>query len=77
MENQKKISSSMYKALRLRYEAQKEEARSTLFVYFNNPVGIGEHPQHLDEMDKLVSKMVDAQDKLDMITKEFSDYNSN
>ena len=21
---------------------------------FNNPVGIGEHPQHLDEVDKLL-----------------------
>jgi len=75
MEHIQKISNAMYNALRLKYEAQREEARSTLLVYFNNPVGIGEHPQHLEEMDKLICNMVDAQDKLDMLTKEFSEYN--
>ena len=72
MEYLKPISSSMYKALKLKYEAQKEEARTTLLIYFGNPVGIGEHPQHIDEMDKLLSNMVDAQDKLDMLTSQFS-----
>ena len=28
------------------------------FFYFNNPVGIGEHPQHIEEMDKLMANMV-------------------
>ena len=74
MEHIRKVSRAMYNALRLKYEAQREEARSTLLVYFNNPVGIGEHPQHIEEMDKLMGNMVDAQDKLDMLTKEFSDY---
>ena len=74
MEHIRKVSRAMYNALRLKYEAQREEARSTLLVYFNNPVGIGEHPQHIEEMDKLMANMVDAQDKLDMLTKEFSDF---
>tara|TARA_B100000242_G_scaffold280162_1_gene239285 strand:+ start:236 stop:469 length:234 start_codon:yes stop_codon:yes gene_type:complete len=74
MEHIRKVSRAMYNALRLKYEAQREEARSTLLVYFNNPVGIGEHPQHIEEMDKLMGDMVDAQDKLDMLTKEFSDF---
>lgn len=74
MEHIRKVSRAMYNALRLKYEAQREEARSTLLVYFNNPVGIGEHPQHIEEMDKLMGNMVDAQDKLDMLTKEFSDF---
>ena len=74
MEHIRTVSGAMYNALRLKYEAQREEARCTLLVYFNNPVGIGEHPQHIEEMDKLVANMVDAQDKLDMLTKEFSDF---
>ena len=74
MEHIRKVSRAMYNALRLKYEAQREEARSTLLVYFNNPVGIGEHPQHIEEMDKLMANMVDAQDKLDMLTKEFNDF---
>ena len=32
-------------------------------VYLNNPVGIGEHPQHLDELDKLVGKIASAEGK--------------
>lgn len=72
MDHTKVISSSMYKSLKLKYEAQKEEARTTLLIYFSNPVGIGEHPQHIEEMDKLLCNMVDAQDKLDMLTSEFS-----
>jgi len=43
------------------------EAEATLLVYFNNSVGIGEHPQHLEEMDKFVDKMTNAKDKLEML----------
>lgn len=43
------------------------ESEATLLIYFNNPVGIGEHPQHLEEMDKFVEKMTNAKDKLDML----------
>jgi hypothetical protein len=39
-----------------------------------NPVGIGEHPQHLEEMDKYVEKLATANDKLENI-KEFYKYN--
>ena len=47
----------MLDALRAKYEAQYKEAEVTLKVYANNPVAIGEHPQHIEEMDKLVSAM--------------------
>ena len=43
----------MINALRARYEADIAEADATVNIYLNNPVGIGEHPQHLEEMDKL------------------------
>jgi len=43
------------------------EAEATLLVYFNNSVGIGEHPQHLEEMDRFVEKMTNAKDKLEML----------
>ena len=43
------------------------ESEATLLIYFNNPVGIGEHPQHLEEMDKFVEKMTNAKDKLEML----------
>jgi len=57
----------MYEALTLKYRSEMAEAEATLLVYFNNPVGIGEHPQHLEEMDKFVEKMTNAKDKLEML----------
>jgi hypothetical protein len=62
-----KIAQKMYEALTLKYRSEMAEAEATLLVYFNNPVGIGEHPQHLEEMDKFVEKMTNAKDKLEMI----------
>ena len=37
----------------------------------DKPVAIGEHPQHAEEMDKLVAAMADAQDKLDILDAEY------
>ena len=60
-------STLLYEALELKYRAQIAEAKATLSIYFENPVGIGEHPQHLEEMDKLISQLADAQDKLEAL----------
>ena len=54
-------------ALKKRYEAQIAESLATLNIYLTNSVGIGEHPQHLDEMDKLLQVIVDAEEKLKTI----------
>jgi hypothetical protein len=51
-------------ALEKRYEAQLAEADATLKIYFENSVGIGEHPQHVDECDKLIAKVAEAEEKL-------------
>ena len=61
------IGHQMLDALRAKYEAQYKEAEVTLKVYANNPVAIGEHPQHIEEMDKLVTSMTEARDKLQTI----------
>ena len=45
------------KALQDRYESQISEAEATIEIYLTKPVGIGEHPQHIDEVDKLVGKI--------------------
>lgn len=71
-----KIQKKMIDALALKYESEIAEAEATLLVYFSNPVGIGEHPQHLEEMDKYVEKMANAKDKLETL-KEFVKYNLN
>jgi len=57
----------MLEALKKRYEAQIAESIATLNIYVKNSVGIGEHPQHLDEMDKLLQVIVDAEEKIKVI----------
>ena len=57
----------MLKALKKRYEAIIAESSTTMNIYLKNSVGIGEHPQHLDEIDKLLQKIVDAEEKIKLI----------
>ena len=54
---------AIIKALEDKYEAQISEADATIKIYLENPVGIGEHPQHVDEIDKLLGKIAEAEDK--------------
>ena len=55
-----------------RYNAQISEAMATLEIYLNKSVGIGEHPQHLDEVDKLIAKIATAKENL-MVIEEIRD----
>jgi hypothetical protein len=54
-------------ALEDRYNAQISEADATLKIYFEHSVGIGEHPQHIDEVDKLVEKIANAEEKIKVL----------
>ena len=57
----------MLEALKKRYEAQVAEAVATINIYLTNSVGIGEHPQHLEEINKLLQVIVDAEEKIKVI----------
>tara|TARA_R100001086_G_scaffold46104_2_gene20383 strand:+ start:2866 stop:3069 length:204 start_codon:yes stop_codon:yes gene_type:complete len=54
-------------ALTKRYNAQISEAETTIKIYLEKPVGIGEHPQHIDEVDKLIEKISQAEEKLQIL----------
>lgn len=54
-------------ALYAKYHAEKAAAVAKLNIYLSWSVGIGEHPQHIDEMDKIVDQYSNAQDKLDSL----------
>jgi hypothetical protein len=54
-------------ALRARYEAEIAEADATVNIYLSNSVGIGEHPQHIDEVNKLIDKIAQSKEKLDVL----------
>ena len=59
-------------ALHDKYEAEISAAHATINIYLNSSVGIGEHPQHIDELDKQLQKIVDAEEKLNIL-EDFGD----
>ena len=57
------LRQAILQALEDKYNAQISEADATIKIYLEKPVGIGEHPQHIEEIDKLLQKIVDAEEK--------------
>ena len=53
-----------YKALKYRYKAEIAIANAELSNYFENPVGVGDHPHIIDSMDELVGQIAQAEEKL-------------
>ena len=58
-------------ALRAKFQAEKLEAIATLEVYVKNAVGIGEHPQIIEEMAKLVDKIGEVNGALEALDEVF------
>ena len=58
---------AILEALRAKYEAEIAEADATANIYLDNSVGIGEHPQHIEEVDKLIEKIANAKEKIDVL----------
>ena len=54
-------------ALYAKYHADKSDAVAKLHVYLNNSVGIGEHPDIVNELDNFIEKFAEAQGKLDSL----------
>ena len=61
-------------ALISKYDYEYKSAEATIKIYLNNSVGIGEHPQHIEEMDKLVKMMVDAMDNKKLVEQTLIPY---
>ena len=68
------ISNELYTSLKLKYQNEIQSYKTTLLIYFEKPVGISEHSDHIDEMDKLLEKMTCANDKLTILEKHLRMY---
>ena len=66
------IRSLILDALEKKYESDISKADATIKVYLENPVGIVEHPQIVDEVDKQISSICKAKEKLEEL-KNFKD----
>ena len=58
---------AILEALRARYEAEIAEEDATANIYLQNSVGIGEHPQHIEEVDKQIDRIANAKEKLQVL----------
>ena len=58
------MKQAILQALEDKYNAQISEADATIKIYLDHSVGIGEHPQHIEEIDKQLQKIVAAAEKL-------------
>jgi hypothetical protein len=66
---------SRLKATRLHYEAKAAEAEETIKVYLTNAVGIGEHPQVMEELRGQIEILTEAKDTIliiDELIEKFS-----
>ena len=69
------VSQLLIDALLAKYKAQIDDATAKIVIYLHNPVGIGEHPQFTEELDKLVSIVSTAEENIKTIHKHFGAHN--
>ena len=60
------MSNKYEKASKAHFPAVKLEAEAVLDTYFNNSVGIGEHSDIPDEVNKCVEKLATAEEALEL-----------
>ena len=71
------IPQALYDSLVAQAKADVLTAKATLQIYFENSMGIGEHPQHTEEMAKLLDKVAQAEDRKSVLERHYQDVYGN
>ena len=66
------MTKEIIEALQAKYVASKLEAVANLKNYIENPAGIGEHPNIVEECDKLVKQVAAANESLETLAVLFT-----
>jgi hypothetical protein len=66
------LKEQMIKATRLHAEAEVQLHKTNIEVYMQNVVGIGEHSDIIETIQKELDAMATANDRLEMLEKYFS-----
>jgi|TARA_B110000977_G_scaffold190530_1_gene261444 hypothetical protein len=66
------LKEQMIKAARLHAEAEVQLHKTNIEVYMQNVVGIGEHSDIIETIQKELDAMATANDRLEMLEKHFS-----
>lgn len=62
-----KLSDTLIKASILKCQAEVEAAKATIALYTTSPVGVGEHPDIVQEILNAAESGAAAQEKLDFL----------
>jgi hypothetical protein len=60
------------KAAKLHAQAHIEKHRLNIEIYLHNPVGVGEHSEIMDAIEKELDQMAQYDDQLEILEKYFS-----
>ena len=63
---------SIVKALKKKLEGDIEKSKVNISVYLNQSVGIGEHIDIVETVEKELTKLAEAEDKLETLINNFS-----
>ena len=63
----------IYTALLKEAEAKAAEAKAILWTYMNKSVGIGEHPQLVEEATKYLDQLASAYDRIGVLKEFFNE----
>ena len=67
------MKTDLLKLLKLLLQGEVAKHKANLTIYFNNPAGIGEHPDVVEAMRGELSKLSAAEEDLLTLDKHFSE----
>ena len=67
------VKKAMYESALSEFESTRDKAISTARIYLEHPVGIGEHPQVIDEFIKQIKIAAEADEAASMLIDTFRD----
>jgi len=65
---------NLYTALQKQYEADIERNKTNILVYLENGVGVAEHDDTIESIDKLIEQLANAEDKLKTLKENFYEF---
>ena len=66
------MKNELLKLLIIHLSGEVAKHKANLTVYFDNPAGIGEHPDIIEAVRGELSKLAAAEEELDTLSKHFS-----
>lgn len=67
------LRSEMLKAVKNHAKAHIEKHRMNVEIYLRNPVGVGEHSDIMDAIEKELAHMAEYEDHLEILNKYFKE----